>query len=394
METLVKSTISALARYGPDQAANIFKLETVTDLLHRSNFIDFKIPNLEGVEDFADIERFLRSILRLQQFRVQQAANLFKDNSSNVIGLYAEAIGNLSRCDLAMRGVGFFKSVVAQCKKDMKIYWKLPVQSLDKHVESIISELRTIFTAYKSNQLNKGVLLTINSLFWFYFQINQFQQCTFLIRPIKDQIDTMLVGTEKSYILTFYYYFGKLKIFEGQHQQAAEYMERAFAMCPAKFRRHKVKILKLLIPFKLMCGVMPSKQLIEHFGLQEYSGIIEAIRKGDLQQFEACKKQYKKQWIKRGIYFLIDSLELRLIRRLFKLVWILNGKKTIVSTELFQKALNFRSDEKMDLQETECLVGNLIMKGYIRASVFPEQKKTVFPAENAFPPLSQNQTMA
>ena len=67
---------------------------------------------------------------------MQQAANLFKDNSSNVIGLYAEAIGNLSRCDLAMRGVGFFKSVVAQCKKDMKIYWKLPVQSLDKHVET------------------------------------------------------------------------------------------------------------------------------------------------------------------------------------------------------------------------------------------------------------------
>lgn len=394
MEGLVKAALSALSRNGPDHAAWVFSLQKVSEQLQRSNYIEFKIPNLEGQDDFADVERFIRSVMKLQQFRLQQASNLFKDSNNNVIAMYAEVFACLSRCEPVMRGVGFFKSIVTQCKRDMKLYWKLPVQALDKHVESVISELRSIFTTYKSNQLNKGVLLTLNSLFWFYFQINQFQQCTFLIRPIKDQIDSMLVGTEKSYIVTFYYYFGKLKIFEGQHQQAAEYMERAFLMCPAKFREHKVKILKLLIPFKMMSGVMPSAKLIELYGVQEYSGIMTAIRNGDLGLFESCKKQYKKQWIKRGIYFLIDALELLLIRRLFKLVWLLNAKKTIVSTELFQKALNLRSEQKFDIYETECLMGNLIMKGYIRASVFPEQKKTVFPADNAFPVLSQQQSLA
>lgn len=387
MEKVVNTTIMTLARGNPDGAAKVFDLEGTTELLKRNPHAEFKIPNVGGIKDFDDLERFIRSVLRLQVFRVQHSANLFKDDSNNVVALYAEVFGCLCRFDLAMTGVGFFKSIVAQCKKDMKLYWNMPVQTLDKHVESIISELRTIFTTYKANQINKGVLLALNNLFWFYFQINQFQQCTFLVRPIKDQIDSLLVGTEKSYIVTFYYYFGKLKIYEGQHREAAEYLERAFQMCHKKFAGHRVKILRLLVPFKMMCGYMPSKRLIEEHGLQEYLDLMEAVRRGDLKMLEVCKQKYKRQWIKRGIYFLVDNLELILIRRLFKLVWLLNEKKTILSTELFQRALNFRSTYKFDIYETENIVGNLIMKGYIRASVFPEQKKTVFPAENAFPPL-------
>src|SRR5689334_4808395 len=130
METLVRSTLSALARAGPDQAASIFSLSKISEQLQRSNSIDFKIANLEGQEDFADIERFIRSVLKLQQFRMQHAAHLFKDTNNNVIAQYVEVFGYLSRCEAAMRGVGFFKAIVGQCKRDMKIYWKLPVQSL------------------------------------------------------------------------------------------------------------------------------------------------------------------------------------------------------------------------------------------------------------------------
>ena len=387
MDALVNKVIMTIGKRRLDEAAHQFKLSTITELLQKNHYIDFKIPNLEAFSDFGDIERFIRSIMKLQLFRIQNTSNLFKDDTTNVITMYKDSLSCLNQSETLMNSVGFFQNLIVQCKQDMKLYWKLPVQVLDRHVESIISELRELFKSYKSYGIAKGVLLSVNNLFWFYFQINEFQQCTFFVRPIKDQIDSLLVGIAKSYTVTFYYYYGKMKIYEGDKERAVEYLEKAFLLCHSKYHAHKIKILRLLIPFKMLCGTLPSEELIEKYSMQEYSGIIQAIKTGDMKLFEDCKHKNKRKWIRRGIYFVVDNLELILMRRLFKTVWLLGDKQTVVPTELFQKALNLKSQYKFDLLETECLIGNLILKGYLRACVYPEQKKTVFPADKAFPNL-------
>lgn len=387
MDSLFRNFCSVCQKQSCEGLIRQFPVKKVTELYNQMETLDPMMPNPENISDIQEIERFLKSVRTLQQFRKNHGTNLFKDESNNVIDFYKDALENYTSSEFLFKSVPFFQALMIQCKSDLKAYWKLPVQNLNRRVEEMINVLRTIFTEYKANANNKGVLLTLNNLFLFYFQINQFQQCTFLVKSLGDQLDSIAIRTEKSYLVTFHYFFGKMKIYEGNYSKATEHLEKAFVLCHSRFRNHRLKIMRLLIPFKIMCGLLPTKDIIAQYEMQEYEGIIEAIQKGDLKLFEETKQKYKRVWIKRGIYFLIDSLELILIRRLFKMVWLLGDKKTIVPTENFMKALNLKSSQKFDLFETECIVGNLIIKGYIRASVFPEQKKTVFPANNAFPSL-------
>lgn len=387
MEALVNKVLATIARKRLEEASWQLDLKTITDILSRNAHIDFRIQNPDGLPGFGDIEGFLRSVMKLQLFRLQNAASLFRDEQHNVIKLYSEAFVNLNRSEVLMNSARFFQHLIVQCKKDMKVYWRLPVQTLDTQIQTIINELRELFKTYKSNQLAKGVLLSVNNLFWFYFHINEFQQCTYFVRPFKDQIDSLLEGIEKSFTVTFYYYYGKMKIYEGEKERAVEYLEKALGLCHSRYRSHKVKILRLLVPFKMLCGYLPRVEFLKEYGIEEYSDIIQAIKTGDVELFERSKQRHRRFWIKTGIYFIIDSLELLLIRRLFKLVWLLSGKNSIISTESLQRALNRKSQYKFDLLETECLIGNLILKGYMRACVYPEQKKTVFAGENAFPAL-------
>ena len=126
-----------------------------------------------------------------------------------------------------------------------------------------------------------------------------------------------------------------MKIYEGQYDKAADYLDKAFSLCHSKFSNNKLKILRLLIPLKMLCGLMPSDETIKSYNMNDYQGIVEAVKNGDLKAFELTKKKYRASWIKRGVYFLFDQIELILIRRLIKFVWILNKKQSIVPTEYF-----------------------------------------------------------
>lgn len=123
--------------------------------------------------------------------------------------------------------------------------------------------------------------------------------------------------------------------------------------------------------------------------MYEYVEIIEAIKKGDLKLFQDNMQKNQRIWIKRGLYFVMDKLQQVLIRNLCQLVQKLNGGKLIIEVEQFMKAINYTSNYKYDLLETECIIGNLIYQGMIRAFVFPEEKKVVFSKDNAFPKLSK-----
>lgn len=384
------SRVYVLAGQGKiEEAARVFNNEELTECMRKAGSYEGKMPRYESIPDGQTFDTFIRAYLKILWYRVQRGTKLFVAENDNIIALYLEALNAIRYCDLVLTGVGFFKTLMAECKKDMKLYWKLPLQVLDKHADGIISELRDIYTAYKnaSQDSSKGVIFSLNNLLWFYFQVNQYQQCTLLLKPIQEQLVSLLQGLEKSYIVTFYYYYGRLKIYEGQSEKAAEFLEKAFDLCSKKHLRHKIKILRLLVPFKMLCGWLPSQDLLKQYKMTEYEGLVKAVSQADLAGFDAAKKQNKRVWIKRGIYFLLDQMELIIIRRILKLVWLIGNKQTIVDSEKIRKALNLKAPQQYDLDEIECIVGNLIVQGYIRAVVFPEQKKIVFASDKAFPPL-------
>lgn len=389
MDKLLSRVYALTSQRSLEEAAKVFKPQEITDLMRKSGTYEGKVPHYGSIPDGQSFDTFIRAYLKILWYRVQKGDQLFAEENDNIIALYVEALNALRSCDLLLNGVRFFKSLIAECKKDMKKYWKLPIQVLDRHADGIISELRDTYTAYKkaSTDSSKGVILSLNTLFWFYFQVNQYQQCTFFLRPIQDQLDSLLYGVEKSYLVTFYYYYGRLKIYEGQFEKAADYLGRAFDLCTKAFMNHKIKILRLLVPFKMLCGWLPSQDLFKQYKIPEYEGLVRAVAQADLAAFDAAKKQYKRVWIKRGIYFLLDQMELIIIRRVLKLVWLLGGKQTVVESEKIKKALNLRAPQKYDLEEIECLIANLAVQGYVRAVVFPEQKKVVFAGDKPFPSL-------
>lgn len=81
-------------------------------------------------------------------------------------------------------------------------------------------------------------------------------------------------------------------------------------------------ILQFLVPVKLLLGVMPSPQLIDAYALHEYTGLTDAIRRGDLQRFDAYLEQYQTQFIQQGVYLLIEKLRLVVLRNLIKKVYV------------------------------------------------------------------------
>jgi hypothetical protein len=77
-------------------------------------------------------------------------------------------------------------------------------------------------------------------------------------------------------------------------------------------------ILQFLVPVKLLLGIMPSPNLIEEYALEEYTGLTEAIRTGNLQSFNAYLDKYQDRFIQQGVYLLIEKLRLVVLRNLLK----------------------------------------------------------------------------
>lgn len=283
--------------------------------------------------------------------------------------------------------LALYYKVVKKCKADLKAYYSQKLQKLSESVNGVISELRDIFIQYKRSESNEGILISLNQILWVYFTENQFQQCTFYINNISDQLEDLIKGSKKAHSVTLLYYLGRMNLFESNFKVAEKYLEEAFELCHSNFKSHLVKIARFLVPVKIMNGKLPNKRLLKEYNLPEYSELVEAFLDFDLTKFEAVREKYKYLWIKLGLYFILDKIELIILRNIIKKVWVVTGKSSVLDTELYMKAFNLKSPTKFTLDEAECMIGNLILRGYVRGFVHPDMKKVVLSKDKGFPPL-------
>ena len=99
-----------------------------------------------------------------------------------------------------------------------------------------------------------------------------------------------------------------MQLFDSDFKKAEENLSNAFTVCHKDFQKHRVQILRLLIPAKLICGKLPTIDLIKEYKMFEYVEIIEAIKLGNLKKFTENMQLYQRLWIKRGLYFVMDKL--------------------------------------------------------------------------------------
>ena len=168
---------------------------------------------------------------------------------------------------------------------------------------------------------------------------------------------------------------------------ADEYLTYAFQHCHKKSKKNKRLILMYLIPVKLLLGYIPKYNLLKKYNLMEFWDLIEAVKKGNLQNLEMVMCQQEAFLINAGIYLIVEKLKLIAYRNLFKKVYlVLNTYQIDINSLLC--ALRTYGHMDIDMDETENLVAILINDGKIKGYISHQHKKLVISKQNPFPSLS------
>ncbi|KAG7202415.1 hypothetical protein KM043_018730 [Ampulex compressa] len=148
--------------------------------------------------------------------------------------------------------------------------------------------------------------------------------------------------------ITYKFFVGRKAMFDTDYKAADEHLTFAFEHCHKQSTKNKRLILTYLVPVKMLLGYMPKQSLLEKYNLMEFWELMESVKKGDLRSLE----------------------------------------KVMGKHEAFFIALQMHGIEDVDMDETECLVANLIYEGKIKGYISHQHKKLVISKQNPFPKLS------
>ncbi|KAL7563008.1 hypothetical protein ACA910_013531 [Epithemia clementina (nom. ined.)] len=229
-----------------------------------------------------------------------------------------------------------------------------------------------------------GVLAVVNELFVIYFFLNTLRLCKNLVRPVEAR--KLHDSGSMSELVTYKYYTGRLALFEDQYAEAEQNLEFAFNNCYKEALRNKRVILRYLIPVKLYRGRLPSTALLEKYGLTEYAPLSDSMRKGDLRTFTDTLERFQDVSIRQGTYLLLEKCKTVCYRNLFKRIHYATGKTQIplsmVVNGVFRGVLDMTA---MDLDQVECILANLIYRGFVRGYLSHTKRVLVLSKRDPFP---------
>lgn len=230
-----------------------------------------------------------------------------------------------------------------------------------------------------------GMMGLANQLFKIYFQINKLNLCKSMIRAI----DNVNINDRFSLAqrVTYCYYVGRKAMFDGDFNSADKSLSFSFEHCLGSAWHNKRLILIYLIPVKMLLGIFPLPSLLAKYNLNEFLGISEAVKGGNLQKMNSELNKYEGFFLACGVYLILEKLKLITYRNLFKKVCAIM-KTHLLPIEVFTTALRLMKVEDIDRDETECILANLIYEGKIKGYLAHQQQKLVVSKLQAFPALT------
>ncbi|KAK9838509.1 hypothetical protein WJX81_003800 [Elliptochloris bilobata] len=229
-------------------------------------------------------------------------------------------------------------------------------------------------------------------LFQVYFRLNTLRMCKSLINAVNSPQFLPFDAFPASQRVTYRFFVGRLAIFAEDYNEAEEHLTYAFEHCHARAARNKAAVARFLIPVRMLLGALPAMGLLEAFGLTVYAPFAEAMRTGSVQQLNESLQANQAAFIHAGTYLLMEKLRQAVCRRLLKRVWLLHresdpDKAHQLPLVKFQAALAAQGAE-MDIDEVECLVANLIFRGYVKGYLSHRHHVAVLSKNDAFPALT------
>nr|SVE93619.1 EOG090X06A5 [Scapholeberis mucronata] len=263
-----------------------------------------------------------------------------------------------------------------------------PGQTLEKAAECLMGLFRVCAADNRSSDEDTkrwGMLYLVNQLLKIYFRINKLHLCKALIRAIdasqfRDQFSL-------SQQVTYRYYVGRKAIFESDFKSAEKFLTFAFERCHRICRTNKRLILIYLIPVKMLLGHLPSSRLLQKYDLMQFSEVVQAVKEGNLLRLNQALLQHDAFFIRCGVYLILEKLKVTTYRNLFKKVTLLM-KTHQIPIEAYLEALKFMGIEDIDLDETQCIIANLIFENKIKGYISNTHNKLVISKQNPFPSLA------
>ncbi|PIA64361.1 hypothetical protein AQUCO_00100085v1 [Aquilegia coerulea] len=237
-----------------------------------------------------------------------------------------------------------------------------------------------------------GALNVTCQLFKVYFKLGTVNLCRSVIRSIET---AKIFDFEEFPVrdkVTYMYYTGRLEVYNENFLAADQKLEYALVYCNPRSEGNIRMILKYLIPVKLSLGIIPKSWLLEKHNLGEYHDIVLALKRGDLRLLRRALQEHEDQFLRSGVYLVLEKLELQVYQRLVKKIYIIQKQKDPskahqVKLDVIVKALRWLEMD-MDVDEVECIMAILIYKNLMKGYFAHKSKVVVLSKQDPFPKLN------
>ncbi|KAL2841389.1 hypothetical protein BJY01DRAFT_217580 [Aspergillus pseudoustus] len=238
-----------------------------------------------------------------------------------------------------------------------------------------------------------GVYYMTNLLFKTYFKINAVGLSKNLLRALSAQAKELpdLEDFPKSHIVAFKYFVGVIYFLDENYGEAEEHLAYAWQLCHRDATKNRELILTYLVPCHLVnTHTLPNKRLLSQSPRLEalFRSLCDCIRKGDLHGFDTAMTASEEEFVRRRIYLPLERGRDIALRNLFRKVFIAGGfeetkdgqtpiRRTRIPVAEFAAALRIGthadSRTRIDIDEVECLLSNLIYKGLMKGYIARER---------------------
>ncbi|KAK8811653.1 hypothetical protein WA556_000592, partial [Blastocystis sp. ATCC 50177/Nand II] len=285
--------------------------------------------------------------------------------------------------------------ILQWCRESRKLAYSLSKASglikESKEVSECTMILRNVCTAFnnKKNVMGGGLngfVGSVNELSKILFAQSNIRLCQDIYESYRDRIAAELQQAPASQACTFYYYCGRLRLYEDDYHGARDALTRALSLCDPNAPHNLQMVLFFLIPVNMLFGRLPSQAVLDRFHFTMYQKLAQAVRTGDLPLYDRVLTDYATVLVTRCLYLTVVSLKVLVQRSFLKRVITAYGSAQIPFQAIHKGFDLLRLHESDD--ELCCMLSVLKYKGYLKGYVSFTQKTLVVSKTQPFPPIS------
>jgi len=291
-------------------------------------------------------------------------------------------------------------------------------------LESIGKILMDFFSRFQSIDNKELMFFCALNLIKAYFKLKTYRNAKTFFGWI-ERSEVVLNRLDVMSQISFYFYYGKLMLFEMQIDESRKYFllghslftnsinkidwnESVSILNKSLMSYNKKTILEYILILSLFSGKVLSSSFLIKYNLIEYSNFLYAFQTGDLLLFNEETEKLKVKFVELGLFLVVVKLKAYVLRSFIYEVYSLNKEEMekmkfpIIRIEdiysiynqyrvykhednMKKGVYNIYDNEITSQEEMEFAVLSVIHKGLIKGYVHYNKKEIVFSKKNPFP---------